>query len=522
MIAGIGRLAVLGVGLALGSSLAAAEESGGVELLPFVPPNLEHLEEAVADQLRETEEILSSMGGDSQVSPPSLADAYGQAGRLYHAYELVDPAAVCYANAARLSPRDFRWTYLLAVLDHQEGRVEQGIGGYQRALELQPKSVPAWVRLGEAYLADRKLEGARDALTRALEISPGNAAALAALGQVALSEKRYDVAVERLQAALKASPESNRLHHPLGLAYRGVGDMDKARHHLGLRGKVGVKPADPLIDELPELKLGERVFLLRGHMAFRAGRYPEAVEAFRAALSARPDSVRAKVNLGSALAQTGDRDGAIASYREALEHEPENRTARFNLGVLLAQAGDADGAAEALKGAVELAPDDVEAHLELARILRRIGRGEEALIHASRGVELDLSREDGRLLEAQILVQLRRFGDARQRLEAAHAMMPDAGRTMVALAKLLAASPDLSQRDGPRAVELALAVYQSSGDVHHAETLAMALAESGRCEEAAALQTKALEAARKGGAEALAVSLAETLAQFERRPCRMP
>ena len=513
--------AVLGL-MILVSSPAPAEEAGGVELVPFEPPALEHLEDAVASQLRETEQLLASIRADRGASASALADAFGQAGRLYHAYELAEPAAVCYANAARLSPRDFRWTYLLAVLDHQEGRLDEAVAGYERALLLQGASVPARVRLGEAFLALRRLDEARETLTRVLETDPGNSAALAGLGQVALSEKRYDVAVKRLEAALAGTPEANRLHHPLGLAYRGLGDMDKAREHLGLRGKVGVKPADPLVDELPELKTGERVFLLRGHMAFRAGRYPEAVEAYRAALSARPDSVRAKVNLGSALAQSGDRDGAIASYREALELAPDNRTARFNLGVLLSQAGDPAGAAEALGAAVELAPEDVEARLELARILRRMGREDEALTHASRVVELDPALEDGRLLEAQTLVQLGRFGAARERLEAAHAVMPEAGRIVAALAKLLAAGPDLSQRDGPRAVGLANAVYQATGDIRHAETLAMALAESGRCEEATKLQEQAVAAARKAGAEEIARSLAETLALLERRPCRMP
>ena len=523
MSAGRGMLAAAIFGLAFViSPLAVGEEVNGVELLPFVPPALEHLEDAVASQLRETEQLLASIRADPQASPEALADAFGQAGRLYHAYELAEPAAVCYANAARLSPRDFRWTYLLAVLDHQEGRLDEAVAGYERALLLQGSSLPARVRLGEAFLALRRLDEARGSLSRVLEIEPGNAAALAGLGQVALSEKRYEVAVERLEAALATTPEANRLHHPLGLAYRGLGDMDKAREHLGKRGKVGVKPADPLVDELPGLKTGERVFLLRGHMAFRAGRYEEAVEAYRAALAARPDSVRAKVNLGSALAQNGDREGAIASYREALEIEPGNRTARFNLGVLLAQAGDAEGAATALEAAVDLAPDDVEARLELARMLRRLGRGDAALAQASRAVELDPALEEGRLLEAQALVQLGRFAAARERLEAAHALMPEAGRIVAALAKLLAACPDLSQRDGPRAVGLANAVYQATGSIHHAETLAMALAESGRCEEATELQQRAVAAAREAGAEEIAKSLTETLALLERRPCRMP
>ncbi len=503
--------------LGLLAFFSSAEEPGAL-LLPFVPPELEHLEGAVASQLRETQDLLASILAEPGTSPAALADAFGQAGRLYHAYELAEPAAVCYANAARLAPRDFRWTYLLAVLDHQEGRIDEATSGYQRALERAPSSLPARVRLGQAYLAVRRLDDARTVLERVLETAPASAAALAGLGQVALSEKRYGEAVERLQAALAAAPQADRLHHPLGLAYRGLGDMDKAREHLQLRGKVGVKPADPLIDDLPALKTGERVFLLRGQMAFRAGRFPEAVEAFRAALAAEPGSVRARVNLGSALAQAGDRDAAVTSYREALELDPDNRTARFNLGVLLLQAGDAAGAAAALEGAVELDPADVEARLELSRALRVLGRTEEALVHAARSVELDPARPDGRLLEAQILVRQGRFGDAVSRLEAAHALMPEAGQIVAALAKLLAAGPDLAQRDGARAVDLAQRVYQATGDVRHAETLAMALAEAGRCDEAEDWQRRALAAAREAGAEALAGALAGTLTLLERRP----
>ncbi len=493
-----------------------------VDLLPLSPPQLEHLEEAVAGQLRETQELLASMLAEPGAPPAALADAFGQAGRLYHAYELLDAAAVCYANAARLTPEDFRWTYALAVLDHQAGRLEAAISGYRRALELSPSSLPALVRLGRAYLGALRLDEATAALERALELAPGDAAALATLGQVALSEKRYGDAVKRLEAALAAVPTADRLHHPLGLAYRGLGDLERARHHLRLRGKVGVKPADPWIDGLADLKTGERVLLLRGQVAFRAGRYDEAVAAFRQALAARPESVRARVNLGSALAQAGDPEAAIATYREALELAPDNATASFNLGVLLAQAGDDAGAAEALAAAVERQPQDVGARLELARSLHRLGRFEAALSHVTRVVELDPAIEDPRLLAARILTAQDRFAEARQRLEAARALMPEAGRIAAALAKLLAASPDLEVRDGARALDLALAVFHATRDPRDAETVAMALAETGRCEDAVNWQRQAVDAARDAGAEALANSLAETLAVFEKRPCRMP
>ena len=67
-----------------------------------------------------------------------------------------------------------------------------------------------------------------------------------------------------------AAPEANRLHHPLALAYRGLGDRAKAEEHLGKAGAVGLRPADPLLDEVAALRLGERVAIVKGKVAAQA------------------------------------------------------------------------------------------------------------------------------------------------------------------------------------------------------------------------------------------------------------
>ncbi|MEM7356073.1 MAG: tetratricopeptide repeat protein, partial [Acidobacteriota bacterium] len=517
------RLALL-LSLLLASGIAATPDDGGslseISLAPLPPPNLEHLEDAVAAQLTETLDLLRAIRTDPSTNRAQLAEAFGVSGRLFQAYEIDEQAAICFANAVRLAPADFRWVYHQAVLAHSSGRLEEALAGYQRALEIDPRHLAATVHLGDVYLAVHRLAEARSTLDRALELDPGSAAALASLGQVALSEKDFAAAAKVLEAALAATPDADRLHHPLGLAYRGLGEMDKARHHLALRGKVGVRPPDPLIDSLADLKVGERVFLLRGQLAFRSGRYPEAVEAFQAALEARPESVRARVNLASALAQAGRRAEAIDHFRQALQLDPDNRTALFNLGALQTQAGDHAAAAESYAAALALDPQDVEASLELARAEVRLGRLESATRHAMQTVELDPASEPARLLEVQLLVQQERFVEAGQRLDAAQRAMPDAGRLSAAYAKFLAACPDLEQRDGPRAFDLALRVFRATGHAGHAELVALALAEAGRCDEAEVWQSRAVEAARQAGAEQQERAFGATLAQLKKRPCR--
>ena len=85
-------------------------------------------------------------------------------------------------------------------------------------------------------------------------------------------------------------------------------------------------------------------------------------------------------------------------------------------------------------------------------------------------------------------------------------------------ARLLAACPDVSVRDGSRALDLALAVWNARPLAAYAETVALALAELDRCSEAAEWQRKSVEAARQQGLEK---NLTRALSIYEKgSPCR--
>jgi hypothetical protein len=93
-----------------------------------------------------------------------------------------------------------------------------------------------------------------------------------------------------------------------------------------------------------------------------------------------------------------------------------------------------------------------------------------------------------------------------------------------AFARLLASCPDLSLRDGNRAVELAAKVYTAMPTAAHAETAALALAEAGNCKNAAEWQRKAIEAARREGPperlQGMEADLKRYLAGEAGGPCR--
>lgn len=485
-------------------------------------PDLAPLEKDVAAQIADSQQRLSALATQPSPNRRALAAAFGELGQLYQVYSLREPAEASYRNAGRLAPEDFRWAHYLGTLLQEAGRLDDALVAFDRALAREPRDVPALLYQAEIFHLQGAVEASETAARRALAADPGSTAAKALLGQAALDRGDFREAARLLEAALAEVPAANRLHYTLAAAYRGLGDGAKAQEHLARVGPVGVKPADPLLAELDGLRSGERLHLARGKTAFQAGRPAEAAEEYRRALAAAPESVEARVNLAAALVQQGDPAAAVATLREALARDPGNATAHFNLGVLLSLEGPAPEAREHLAAAAAALPGDAEVRRTLAQVLRDAGQLDPALAEYAKAVELAPADEVARLGEAEALVRLARYGEARARLEDGLAKLPRSGLLAHGLARLLAACPDLAVRDGARAVELAFAVWQAQPAPAHAETVALAKAERGDCAEAARWQQIALEDTAKAGTPAAQVEgMKATLARYQGgAPCR--
>jgi tetratricopeptide (TPR) repeat protein len=479
-------------------------------------PDLAGLERAVGEQLAEARRALVDRLAVTDAHAPSLAAAWGGLGQLYHAYGLLDAAVPCYREAARLAPGELAWPYLLGQAERSRGDLAAARAALEEALQWGAYA-PAEVALAEVALSLGDVEAAAAAAGRALALLPGDAAALAALGQARLSQRDFAGAAAAFEQALAALPAADRLHYPLALAYRGLGDHERARQQLVLVGRTGARTPDPLLAELDAARKGELAPLLRGRRAAAARDWAAAVVEFRRAVAADPTSVRARVDLGAALAMSGDPAEARRELGAALERDPGNATAHFDLGVLLLGAGEAEAALPHLEAATAAQPTDPEALRSLGEALLALGRTADALLPLRSAVAAAPGDEAARLGEAVALLRLGRLAEARERLEEAQRLMPEQGRLTHLLARLLAASPDLALRDGARAVELAARVYAAQPGADHARTLALALAEAGRCGEAASLARSL--AAQVAAAEKAALLAAA--ADWERGPpCR--
>ena len=452
-----------------------------------------------------------------------LADAYGTMGRLFIATEFLDAADVSLSNAQTLQPDDMRWPYYLAHVERLQNQPAKAATLFERVLVLQPDHVPSLVWLGAMRLVAGDADGADAPLSKALALQPREPAALYHAGRVALAKRQYQVAVDRLIAAAAAAPQASSIHYPLSLAYRDLGDMKHADAELRLRGTVDPAPVDPLMREVSALLQNATAFEVRGADALTRRRWPEAVAALRQALALAPDNASTHLNLGTALFETGDATGALAEFHEAVRLSPGLAKAHYGIGVVSEAAGHDKEALEAFAEAVKGDPDSAEARLSLGDALRRAGRDTDALPQYAAVIRTNPSASPAYFGSAMALVHLKRWPNASDALNRAVTTFPDQPGFAHALARVLASAPDDRVRDGQRALAIVGALLERQRTLELMQTMAMALAEVGRFEEAVRWQREAMTAAAQSNRRDLNSRLSENLSRYERRlPCRIP
>jgi tetratricopeptide (TPR) repeat protein len=490
----------------------------GLQVIPI--PRLGELELPVAQQLRDARRSFGELIAKGARNDGDLAEAYGSLGRVFHAYEFFEAAEAAYANAERLRPHDFRWLHLRGYLYQQTGRLEESADRFAAARRARPDDHAAAVRLGDVYLGLNRLRDAREQFQNVLTTFP--AAARNGLGEVALREGRFEEAIEHFRAALARVPQATAVHYSLAMAYRGLGRLNEARVHLQQRGPGGIEAVDPIVEDLQTLVRGERLLVIQGGRAYAAGQFRSAADAFGKAVSADPASVTARANLGLALSRLGDAAGAAGQFETVLRMDANDVTAHASLGMILAGQGRDGEAVAHLKAAYAQAPDDTRVRSELVGALLRLGRQGDAIEVLERVRSADPDDEGALVGLSILLANQERYREAVQLLDEANRRLPGRPATTTTLARLLASSPDRSVRDGRTALDLALAIYDVEPAPAHAETVALALAELGRCDEAAGWMRRAVIAAEQAGDTTESARLTGERAKYDAASCRAP
>jgi tetratricopeptide (TPR) repeat protein len=284
-----------------------------------------------------------------------------------------------------------------------KGKVDEAISHFQNALQIRPDYPETRVNLGEALFQKGKVDEAIVQYQIALQINPGYADGQFDLGNALLQKGRMDEAISHYQKALEIKPDFAEAHINLGNILLQKGEMDEAITHF--KKAVQIRPNYA------------QAHNNLGNILMQKGEVDEAIAHFQKAVQIRPDYAQAHNNLGKAFLQKGNMTEAIAHFQQVLQLEPNNPQVQSNLAWLLATCPEAslrDG-----KKAVELAERANQLTsggnpfilCSLAAAYAEAGRFSEAVETAQRALQLAEAQSDTRLAGAlQVEMELYQAG----------------------------------------------------------------------------------------------------------------
>src|SRR2546423_5568506 len=393
-------------------------------LEPIALPDLSSLEMPVQRQIRDRYTGLTAKLQNPATPQLDIAAAYADLGRLLMAVGLGDIAVSCYRHSEASAPYEMRWSYSLGHAYLRTGDRARAAAAFRRAARLAPSDPNPLIWLGAAYLDEGRPDAAQAAFNGALSLRPQSAPALFGAGRAALARGQYSEAVQDFERVLSIDGAATAAHYPLAVAYRVVGDPQKADAHLRQRGDVTPELDDPLMqsdDDVLDSSVGAEH---RGMRALEHADWPSAIAEFRKGLELKPDDVTLRYWLGAALYASGDGAGGEREFRAVVRRTPDNAKAHFSLGAIDAAKGRGREAIEEYSAAVQADPTMPEARLRLGDALRTSGQLQSSLAQYERAVDLDPRVVEAWIGGARALIDLARYEQARDWLLRARRVHP--------------------------------------------------------------------------------------------------
>jgi tetratricopeptide (TPR) repeat protein len=157
--------------------------------------------------------------------------AYGNLGQALADEGRTDEAIDCYQKALRIYPDCVESRHNLGYALAHLGHFDEAIAEYRRALEAKPgvaTCVALYDKLGASLLALGRVDEAIAAYRQALVIQPSFVPGHNSLGAALASRGRLDEAMAEYRAALEIDPKAAGIHYNLGDALAAQGRLDEA------------------------------------------------------------------------------------------------------------------------------------------------------------------------------------------------------------------------------------------------------------------------------------------------------
>lgn len=311
---------------------------------------------------------------ERHVNNQDRAVSWNNLGKAYHALGRLDDAIGAYGRAIELDPA-YGWSYNnLGVAYARRGAYDTAINLYRQAIERH--TAPAdqavsWDNLGSVLFTSGKIREAEDAYRQALTLNGDYAHAWHSLGNIFRTLERYGEAIEAYQQASRADAAYALPWHGLGDVYRALAEQaasDAKKQQLNqainaYRQAIERDGAHPW----PFHSLAA-IYEERGDLPAARTYYGHAVDRYER------DSQKAVIwyHLGNVARRLNQPDEALTAYRQAIALDANYAAPWHTLGNLHAELGRYSDAMDAYRQAIELDPVNAWSYHQLGLVYEKL------------------------------------------------------------------------------------------------------------------------------------------------------
>lgn len=259
-------------------------------------------------------------------------------------------------EATRLDPSYTQAWFNRGVVLQRMGRLADAESSYQKALDINPDFIPAYVNLASVMREQGQHDRALDILDRARKKAPGNSQVGNERVAVLRSMGRVDDAIAEAHRLIKENSNDLNAFINLAIAYYDQGNLEMSRLVF-----------EKAFASFPDVSSDAHVRHAYGLVVLKQGERDLAiVTGFDKALELEPKYVDALINRAQLHLEDSEPKKAAELLRRAVEEEPRNTEARLSLAVALRRSGDLDAAKAQYEILIDQAPSSFDAVYNLA------------------------------------------------------------------------------------------------------------------------------------------------------------
>jgi len=221
------------------------------------------------------------------------------------------------AKAVKTCPADIEARRRYAEVLWLRGAQAEAIVQIQQAVQYSADDPALWVRLAEMQLAAGRVELARQSAEKAIDLNPRSAPAWAVRGQVMAATGQLRQALADAHRALGYAPEDKAILLQIAKLYRQLNEPHRALQTL-----------QTLADNYPPGQEPAEVLELTGEAQLALGRAEEAAQTLAAALSRGKASAELWCRMAEALWLCGLGPEAFSAAQQALAIQPDHPAAK--------------------------------------------------------------------------------------------------------------------------------------------------------------------------------------------------